>query len=271
VRALIFWDIYGRLWRKAFIKEFEALKEKYEADLCIVNIENITSGRGPASIHAQMIDNVWVDLMTWWDHVFDNMPDIATYFWKQNCKLIRPANFLSPDKYPLPWDGYKIITTNSWYRILVIQLLGEVFMNHKVENPFHKVTEILDSISESEYDTCFVEFHKEATAEFYGMAHYLDGRVSLVYGTHTHIQTNDAQVLAWGTGIITDIWMNGPYNSVIGATFESVEKRFLSGISKGKIMQQLKGKYIINAIIVDIDEQLGRCETIENISFTWQL
>jgi len=271
VRALIFWDIYGRLGRKAFIKEFEALKEKYEADISIVNIENITSWRGPASIHAQMIDNLWVDLMTWGDHVFDNMPDIATYFWKENCKLIRPANFLSPEKYPLPWNGYKIITTNLWYRVLVIQLLWEVFMNQRVENPFHKVTEILDSVSKREYDICLVEFHKEATAEFYGMAHYLDGRVSLVYGTHTHIQTNDAQVL-WGwTGIITDIWMNGPYDSVIGATFESVEKRFLSGISKGKIVQQLKWKYIINAIIADIDEVTGECKTVKNISFTWQL
>lgn len=271
MRVLIFWDIYGRLWRKAFIKEYEGLKEKYQPDLTIVNIENITSGRWPASIHAQLIDNLWVDLMTAWDHAFDNMPDIATYFWKQNCKLIRPANFIVSEKFPLPWDGYRIISTREWKKLLVIQILWEVFMNHKVENPFHKITEILDSISQSEYDTCIVEFHRETTAELYGMANYLDGRVSAVYGTHTHIQTNDAHILSGGTWVITDVWMNGPFESVIWATFESVEKRFLSWISKWKIEQQLKWKYIINALVMDLNEETGKCDHIENISFTWKL
>jgi calcineurin-like phosphoesterase len=103
------------------------------------------------------------------------------------------------------------------------------------------------------------------------MANYIDGRVSLVYGTHTHIQTNDAHILAWGTWIITDIWMNGPFESVIWATFESVEKRFLSWISRGKILQQLQWKYIINALIVEIDDASWKCNHIENISFTWNL
>ena len=271
MRVLIFWDVYGRLWRKAFIKEYQELKEKYQADLCIVNIENITSGRWPATIHAQMIENLWVNLMTGWDHIFDNMPDIATYFWKEGCKLIRPANFIVSQKFPLPWDGYRIIKSPSWKKLLVIQILWEVFMNHKVENPFHKITEILDSIPESDYDACAVEFHRETTAELYGMANYLDGRVSLVYGTHTHIQTNDAHILTQWTWVITDIWMNGPFESVIGATFESVEKRFFSWISKWKILQQLKWKYIINALIVDIDDDSWKCLKIENISFTWKL
>ena len=271
MKVLIFWDIYGRLGRKAFIKELQNLQETHQTDATIVNIENITSGRWPASIHAQMIHNLWVDLMTGWDHTFDNMPDIATYFWKQDCKLIRPANFIDSDKFPLPWDGYRIITIANGKKILVIQLLGEVFMNHKVENPFHKVTEILDSVQEDQYDACIVEFHRETTAELYGMAHYLDSRVSLVYGTHTHIQTNDAHILSWGTWMITDIWMNGPFESVIGATFESVEKRFLTWISRGKIEQQLQWKYIINAIIVEINDTSGMCDSIENISFTWKL
>lgn len=271
MKVLIFGDIYGRLWRKAFIKEFEKIKGKYKPDASIVNIENITSGRWPATIHAQMIHNMWVDLMTWWDHSFDNMPDIATYFAKQDCKLIRPANFVVSDQYPLPWDGFRILKTRSWKKLLVIQLLWEVFMNHKVENPFHKVTEILDSILQDDYDACVVEFHRETTAELYGMANFLDSRVSLVYGTHTHIQTNDAHILNWGTWIITDIWMNGPFESVIWATFESVEKRFLSWISRGKIIQQLKWKYIINALFVDIDDSTWRCLEIENISFTWKL
>jgi len=144
-------------------------------------------------------------------------------------------------------------------------------MNHKVHNPFHFVTELIDSIPKTDYDTCIVEFHRETTAELYGMANFLDGRVALVYGTHTHVQTNDAHILPQGTGIITDVWMNGPFESVIGADFSSVEKRFLTGISRWKIMQQLKGKYIINALIVELDDSSWKCKHIKNISFTWNL
>jgi len=254
------------------MKEFQELKNKYLPDLCIANIENITSGRWPASVHAQLIDNIWVDLMTSWDHIYDNMPDISTYLWKEDCKLIRPANFITSQEFPLLGDWYKIINVAStWKKLLVIQLLGEVFMNHKVDNPFLKVNEMLDSIPKESYDVCIVEFHRETTAELYGMACYLDSRVALVYGTHTHIQTNDAHILSWWTWVITDVGMNGPFESVIWADFESVKKRFLTWISRWKIQQQLKWKYIINALLVDIDDMTWLCEKIENISFTWRL
>jgi metallophosphoesterase (TIGR00282 family) len=270
VKILIFWDIYGRLWRKAFIKEFPRMKEKYAPDFSVVNIENITSGRGPATVHAELIDALWVDIMTGWDHIFDNMPDIGKYFSKEGCKLIRPANFISSQHYTLPGDGYRIIEKDN-KKLLVIQLLWEAFMAHKVDNPFVKVEQILKEISPDSYDGVIVEFHRETTAELYGMAHFLDGQVSAVYGTHTHIQTNDAHILAWGTGILTDVGMNGPFESVIWADFLSVKKRFLTGIQRGKIEQKLTGKYLINALLLEIDETTKLCKSIENISFTGTL
>lgn len=246
------------------------MKKEYNPDFTVVNIENITSGRGPASIHAQFIDDLWADIMTWWDHSFDNMPDIKKYFDKDDCKLIRPANFIFSKKYPLPGVWYKIITKNS-KRLLVIQLLGEVFMNHRVDNPFLKIEDILSKIPDEDYDVAILEFHRETTAELYWMANFLDGKIAAVYGTHTHIQTNDAHILEKGTGMLCDVWMNGPYESVIGAEYSSVEKRFFTGIQKGKIEPKTKGKYIINALLIETDEETKLCKDIKNISFTGRL
>lgn len=270
MRVLIYGDIYGRVWRKAFEKEYAAMCKKYAPDFTIANIENITSGRWPVSEHAEFINDLWVDLMTGGDHIFDNVPNINTYLEKDDSNLIRPANFYMTQEYPLAGNGYKIIEKNG-KRLLLIQLLWEVFMNHKVENPFSYIESLLQTIPEESYDACIVEFHRETTAELYGMARLLEGKSALVYGTHTHIQTNDAHILPWGTWVQADVGMNGPFYSVIGAEFDSVKKRFLSGISRGKIEQALKGPYVINALIVDIDPSSGLCTHIENISFTWEL
>lgn len=121
-----------------------------------------------------------------------------------------------------------------------MHLLGEVFMLHRVENPFLYAQKLLEDIPRESYDACVIDFHKEATAEIYGLGYFLDGKVSAVYGTHTHVQTADAHILKNGTGLIADVGMNGPKNSIIGADPACVIPRFLSGISKGKIEQQVK-------------------------------
>lgn len=270
MKVLVFWDIYGRLGRKAFSKEIQTLKEKYSPDFIVANIENITSGRWPVDEHARFVSDHGVDVMTSWDHIYDNSPSIDAYLKKDNTNLIRPANFYSSWEYELLGPGYKIVEKDG-KKLLVLQLMGEVFMSHKVENPFFVATRILESIPEEEYDGVIVDFHRETTAELYGMAHYLDGKVSLVYGTHTHIQTNDAHVLPQGTWIIADVGMNGPFNSVIWADFQSVKKRFLTGIQRGKIEQQLAGPYIVNALYIEIDASTKMCKNIENISYTGSL
>lgn len=270
MKILIFWDIYGRLWRKGFMAEYPKLCEKYSPDFTVVNIENITSGRWPVSQHAELIEWFWVDVMTSGDHIYDNVPNILEYLGKNDSKLIRPANFYSSELIKPAGEWYKIVEKNG-KRLLVLELLGESFMNHKVENPFLKIESLLKEIPKSSYDVAILEFHRETTAELYGMSNFLDGQIGLVYGTHTHIQTNDAHILPGGTWMLTDVGMNWPFNSVIWADFNSVKKRFLSGVSRWKIEQKLTGPYLTNALYAEMDEETGLCTHVENISYSADL
>ena len=265
MRVLVFWDIYGRVWRNAFVQEYNKLVEEYSPDFTIANIENITSWKWPITQHAELIAGLWVDVMTWWDHVFDNMENIKQYFDNEDCQLIRPANFCSEN---MPWTGSMIIEKNN-KSLLVVQVLGQAFMSHNVDNPFLAIEKEIELHAWEKIDGIIVDFHRETTAELYGMAHFLNGRVALVYGTHTHIQTNDAHILSEWTWLIGDVGMNWPFNSVIGADYDSVKKRFLTGIQRWKIEQALGKEFIINAVLVDIED--WKTSFIENISYTWKL
>lgn len=260
MRILAFWDIYGRIWRKSLKKNLKGLKELYNPDLTLANVDNISSGRGAVEEHVLEVLGYGVDYLFSWDHIIDNPTHINEYLAKDTAKLIRPANFYS---YPGVW--YKIIEV-KWKKVLLVHLMWQVFMNHDVYNPFLKLKDILNEVGEKNIDVSIVDFHRETTAEIYGMAHMFDGKISLVYGTHTHIQTNDEQILKNGTGLITDIGMTGSRNSIIGASYESVEARFLTGIQKWKITQSLDENYVVNAIIVDIDDITWKTVAIEKIS-----
>ncbi len=265
MKVLIFWDIYGRMGRKVLASELPKLKEKYSPDFTIVNIENCTSGRWPIMEHAYEIEKLGVDIMTSWDHIYDQKDKIEWYLSQEKSILIRPANFqLHPWNI---WKWYTII--QKWdMKLLVIQLIGEVFMNHKVDNPFLKLQNILDAIPRESYDACIVDFHRETTAEIYGLWKYFDSKISLLYGTHTHIQTADAHIMKWGTGIIADVWMNGPHDGVIGASPESVFPRFFSGIQRWKIEQEIHGASVISALYTEIDMHTWTCLHIEPIRYT---
>lgn len=258
MRILAFWDIYGRIWRKSLKKNIKGLKDQYNPDLTLANVDNVSSGRGAVEKHVLEVLAYGVDYLFSGDHIVDNPTHINEYLSKDTSKLIRPANF-----YSYPWVWYKVIEI-KWKKVLLVHLMGQVFMHHDVYNPFLKLQYILNEVGN--VDVSIVDFHRETTAEIYGMAHMFDGKISLVYGTHTHIQTNDEQILKQGTSLITDIWMTGSRNSIIGASYESVEPRFISGVQKWKITQSLDENYIVNAIIVDIDEETGKTIHIEKIS-----
>lgn len=266
MKILIFWDVYGRKGREALKKELPVLRKKYACDFVIANIENATGGKWPVTEHARELSSLWIEVMTWGDHIYDNAPNIYEYFQSPNCNLIRPANFYESNHTKVVGNGFIIV--QKWdMRLLVIQLLGEVFMNHKVYNPFLCIEKILQDIPKDTYDACVVDFHRETTAELYGMAHFLDGKVQLVYGTHTHVQTHDAHILPKGTALICDVGMNGPLYSVIGADYASVEKRFLGWVQRGKIEQALSGPYRINALYLEIDEKTQKVLQLETISY----
>lgn len=270
MKILIFWDIYGRIWRKALASQIELLQEKYSPDFTIANIENCTSWRGPVEQHAKYIKDLGVDVMTTGDHVYDNIQNIQPYLNDTKNAIIRPANFYESEHISPAWRGYHIVEKEG-KKLAVIQLLWEHFMSHKVDSPFMKLEELLVNTAISSADAIIVDFHRETTAELYGMAHIFDGKLSCVYGTHTHIQTNDAQILDGGTALIADVGMNGPAYSVIGADPESVKKRFMTGIQKWKIEQSLRKDYVINAVYIEVDETNGEAQHIENISLRKKL
>lgn len=268
MKILIFWDLYWRVWRKALKKELPGLKDKFNPDFVVVNVENVTSWRWPIEKHVLEIEALWVDVMTWWDHIFDNEAKIKDYIEKKDSKLIRPANFYETIDYPVFWKGYKIVE-KWWKKLLVIHLIWEVFMRYCVVNPFLKVEEILKEFQDVEFDWIIVDFHKEATAEIAAMSFFLDSKASFVYGTHTHVQTNDEVVLPWGTWHISDIGMTWPFPSVIWADFGSVRKRFLTWLGKWKIEQSLINSYVVSWVCVEIEER--KCKSIEKIRIRGKL
>lgn len=260
MKLLIFWDIYGRIGRKALAKELPRLKEKYNPDFIIANVDNLSSGRWAIEKHTREMEALWVDIMTAWDHIFDNLPKIKQYLDDENSKLIRFVNVYDED-FCGTW--YKVFEKNG-KKLLIIHLQGEVFMNHKVKNPFLEAEKICNRFENEKLDGIVIDFHRETASELYGMAHFLDGKISFVYGTHTHVQTNDEKILENGTWLITDIGMNWASNSVIWASFESVKGRFLDGINKWKIEQSLDKNYIVSGVFVEIWEN-KKCEKIEKI------
>lgn len=273
MKILVFWDIYWRIWRNSFKKELPSLLEKYSPDFTIVNIENITSWRWPIEKHILEMNELPIDIMTWGDHIFDNEAKIKDLLNAENSKLLRPYNFYKTD-IDLSWFWYKILNKNG-KRLLVVHLIGQVFMKYNVENPFLSLKTLLEKLKWS-YDFCVIDFHREATAEIYGLALFIDSElkdynVSLLFWTHTHIQTNDELVLDNGLWLIADVWMSWPMYSVIWASFESVRKRFISGIWKWKIEQSLDKRYVVNALYAEIDDENFSCKNIEKIRLRGEL
>jgi len=267
MKILIFWDVYWRVWRKALAKELPILKKKYNSDFVIVNIENATSWRWPIEEHAIELEKLWIDVMTSGDHIFDNEEKIKDYLDRVDSKLIRPLNFYESDEYNIPWKWYKIVE-KDWKKILVINLLSETFMRFDVFNPFLKIQEFLKELDE-EYDAIIVDFHKEVSSETYWLWYMLDWKVSLIYWTHTHMQTNDEVVLDNWTWIITDVWMVWPFPSVIWADFNSLKTRFLTWIWRWKIEQSLDNRYVINWLFIEIEDK--KCKKIEKIRIRGKL
>lgn len=270
MRILIFWDIYGRVWRNAFKKHFLDIKNKYNPDFTIVNPENISSWRWPTLKHMREIDVLGIDMYTSWNHIYDNYNDIKDYLDAPNSKLIRPANFYESEHVYFPWKWFKVLEKN-WKKILVINLMSWVFLRDEVYNPFLKAEEILKSMNLDDFNGIIIDFHRETTSEIYAMGMFLDSKISFLYGTHTHIQTNDELILPGGTGLITDVGMSWPLYSVIWADFESMKSRFLSWVLKWKIDQALWKEYVVSACVVDIDEKTKKCLNIEKIRIRGEL
>jgi metallophosphoesterase (TIGR00282 family) len=263
MKLLIFWDIYGRKGRALLSKYLPALRAEHSPDFVMANSENLTSGKWPVPAHLEELRALGVDIFTGGNHSFAQMELIAPYMDAPDSPQLRPANFYESSHHTLPGRGVAEFTKNS-KRLLVINLISGNFLKDDVYNPFLRVDEILRDHPLSEYDGIVVDFHRESTAESYCMAEWLSGRVSLQYGTHTHVQTNDDRILVSGTGAMTDIGMTGSLNSSIGQEFAGWIPNFVSGTGHfGPKRATDMGPGVVCGLIVEITA--GKCTRLEKI------
>lgn len=221
-KALIIGDVVGRCGRNALEKALPELQWELGADFTVVNGENTTGGRGLNRQGMAFYRDMGVDAVTLGNHLFGNR-DILTLL-KRDDKLVRPANLPSNTLGPL----YRIFPCGD-VQVAVINLLGRVYMGMPaLDCPFQRADELLREIRE-QTPIILVDFHAEATSEKLALARFLDGRVTALWGTHTHIQTADARILPRGTAYITDVGMTGAVDSILGVEADTVVQRYLTG------------------------------------------
>ncbi len=249
-------DVVGKPGRISLKSNLPKYRDLFNPDLIIANVENAAGGTGITEKIYHELKECGVDVMTSGNHIWDQK-DVFNFI--DSCPdLIRPANYPSP---ATPGKGFCIAHANG-YRIAVLNIMGQVFIS-EVNCPFQSVTQLLEHISHFEPDAIIIDFHAEATSEKQAMGWHLDGQVSAVIGTHTHVQTTDQRILPCGTAYLTDVGMVGLYNSIIGVDIEGPLQRFITKMPyKFEIS---KGPTQFNAVYVKFDKNTGKALTIETI------
>jgi metallophosphoesterase (TIGR00282 family) len=250
MRLLFLGDVVGRSGRDAVAERLPQLIARYGFDCVVINGENASHGRGLTEQHFQGLRGAGADIVTLGDHAFDQR-DTLTYI-EREPTLLRPIN-MAPG---VPGRGQALVETRGGYRVLVINALGRVFMG-PVDDPFRAVEAAVAACPLGEQaDAIIVDFHTEATSEIQGMGYFLDGRVTLVVGTHTHIPTADARILRGGTALMADAGMCGDYDSIIGVDPEEPLNRFLTGIANGRFTPA-ENEATLCGIAVETDSSTG--------------
>lgn len=258
IKILMFGDVMGRPGREAIAKILPKLKKKYNPDLILANGENLAHGLGITKKTVDQVLEAGVEVLTSGNHIFAKKEG-ETLLLDKNYPILRPAN------YPpsVPGKGFRIFRLKT-KKILVINLVGRVFFGEDFDCPFRCADKILKETEKEKLDAIVVDFHGEATSECQAFGFYLDGRVSCILGTHTHIPTSDFKILEKGTAYVTDIGMVGSVNSVIGMEKEIVIEKFLKQMPK-KLEVALEDRCEVNAVVVDIKNK-NKAEKIYKIS-----
>lgn len=248
---LVIGDVVGRPGRRALRELVPGLRKEYGLDMVIANGENSAGGFGLTPATAEELLDAGVDVLTSGNHIWAQK-DILPYL-DGEMPILRPLN------YPpgVPGRGYLIRG-----QTMVVNLIGRTFIGN-FDCPFRAMDKLLDELKRKP-PVIIVDFHAEATSEKVAMGRYLDGRVSAVLGTHTHIGTIDAHLLPRGTAYVTDIGMAGPSDSIIGDDVQSVLRRFLTNMPHP--LSVGKGKPALNAVMVSVDEETGHAVSIERVS-----
>ncbi len=261
LRILFFGDIVGPLGRKAVKKYLSLHKEKDDIDFVIANGENTTHGHGLSYAHYKELLSYGIDALTSGNHFF-NSTDVSHYG-NEMSKQVRPYNF---DK-SAPGKGTEVFQAKDGTQIRITNMMGRIYMNGVQSNPFYDMDAICSLDEEKVIH--ILDFHAEATAEKRIMAEYLDGRVTAVFGTHTHVQTNDAKKLTKGTLFLTDVGMNGAYYSSLGDELDSAMRRTIT-LMPTALSVPRTGKMLVNAIQFDVKKSTKQVTSYKIINETYQ-
>lgn len=255
MKILCIGDVVSRTGRDMLFKYVEELKYKKNIDVVIANGENATHGRGMARNAYNELMLSGIDIITMGNHTWD-CREISIIMRKEG-NVIRPANYAES----CPGKGSMTFTSKSGVKIGVINLIGRTFLEPH-DSPFEAADSEIEKLKK-QTDIILVDFHAEATSEKLAMCFYLDGRVSAVFGTHTHVQTADEMIFPKGTGYISDLGMTGPQLSILGRTPSGIIQRFLDGMPQKFEVEVGKGQFC--GCIFDIDENSGKCTDIERL------
>ena len=253
MKILFIGDIVGKPGRKALKYFLENHRDEF--DFCIVNGENAAGGRGITPLIAEEIFSLGVDVITTGNHIWDKK-EIIPYL-NENSRILRPLN------YPpsAPGKGWGLFSVNNSTELAVINLSGRVFMPC-IDCPFQKVEEIIPEIN-VRTSCIIVDMHGEATSEKIAMGYFLNGKVSAVVGTHTHVQTSDERIFSCGTAYITDVGMTGSFDSIIGVRKKEVMRHFITQIPfRFKVAE---GEVSVNGVWMELDEMTGKALSITRI------
>lgn len=254
MNILMIADVVARPGRKAVLERLAGLREQYEIDVATMNAENVAGGFSITPAIAEEFFKNGIDVMTSGNHIFDKA-EIIPYIQK-NSRLVRPAN------YPPTTPGKGLFVGEiRGHKIAVLNLLGRVFMP-PVDDPFRVADEIIKSIPD-DVKIRLVDMHCEATSEKYAMGWFLDGRVSAVVGSHTHVQTADERILDNGTAYITDVGMTGSYAGCIGMDKNHIIDRFTK--FPARRADHATGDVWICAVVLEIDDETGRARNITRL------
>ena len=257
MRILALGDVVGSKTVDYLAQRLWSVRSKENIDFVVANGENVTEIRGIGAADARGLLDAGIDLITLGNHAF-GMKDIYPFLDANDQRIIRPANYSKE----APGSGYTVCRVGGW-KLLCINVSGRVYLD-PLESPFDTVERILER-EKGSYDLALMDIHAEATSEKLALAHYFDGRVHVMFGTHTHVPTADEQVLPHGSGYITDLGMCGPQNGIIGTETEAVIRRFRTMLPAHFTVAD--GKIGAQGAVFDVDENLPRVRSVKRISF----
>ena len=257
MKILFIGDIVGKVGRRMIREKLPYFIKKYDIDFVIANGENATHGKGLIRHHYDELIDAGVDVVTLGNH-FDSKNEIVKYIDRAD-RLVRPINLLRP----FPGEGSALFDLDG-VTVRVTNVLGSVFIKEEVNSPYLSTLELLENAEPANIH--IIDFHAEATGEKQSYAYALDGKVSAVIGTHTHVQTNDARILPSGTAFISDVGMTGFNDGILGFDKDSVIKSNLYG-EKSKFSPPDEGRGLLSAVVIDIDDLTGKANDIFNVYY----